>query len=87
MTEITINAAGEVPLPEPMSKGNRVSKYPFADLEVGQSFDVPSDSISKEYAGVLVSRFGGKLKRVFKFGFVPNEEGAPVGVVRFWRES
>lgn len=86
MTDIKINEPGEVEIPAWTPKKKLVSKYPFASLEIGASFDIPAAEMTKRNADVLVSRWGPKCNAVFRYAPVTDESGN-VGIVRFWRES
>lgn len=67
-----------VPIPE-IKRGRRdyTSKYPFRDLEVGESFFVP-DRSKKASLGGYCTRMGNRLGRKFTLRVIENG-------VRVWR--
>lgn len=72
MSEVVIETG--IPLPQ------RAAKWPFGELEVGQSFVMPAKShaIASAAARVYAARHGGRK-------FKTSGQGLPAGQSRVWR--
>lgn len=77
MSQITIDR--NIPLPDPKRGGKRASKYPWADMKIGESFRFP-DTVKKTTAASLTYSAGKTHQR--KFSLRALDDG-----IRVWRTA
>ena len=84
----TWNIESDVPIP-PRASGKRASKYPWATLEVGDSFTFNADDpakTAKQFSSTCYSA-GKRLGKKFTVRAEVDDDGSYTGVVRVWRKE
>lgn len=86
--QTTWNIESDVPIP-PRASGKRDSKYPWASLDVGDSFTFSADDpakTAKQFSSTCYSA-GRRLGKKFTVRAETDSDGSYTGTVRVWRKS